>query len=265
MRNRTMKTLIPTCIMVTVILTTVTAPVTAAQETGTIEGIVRLRGTTSPVANARVQLVRINVLTISGEDGRYNIASVPPGTYTLLVQALGYQPNLVSRLRVEAGRVTTVDLDLRARTMPLDPIEVEARPALDRKATANVSILRKEELPPDGDIVLAALQGRFPGFNLSFGPGESRSPARAGGATVVGPNGRRVLWVLDGVTVEGNLGVHVNSSDVECIEVRRGSQSTLQFLRGAGSRSSGVYGGVILIWTQSKARRMTGACAAPRR
>ncbi len=264
MRNRTMKTLIPTCIMVTLIFTTVTAPVTAAQETGTIEGIVRIRGTTSPVANARVQLVRIDVLTISGEDGRYNMTSVPPGTYTLLVEALGYQPNLVSRLRVEAGRVTTVDLDLRARNIPLDPIEVEARPAPDPTASANVSILRKEDLPPDGDIVLA-LQGRFPGFNLTFAPGESRSPARAGEATVVGPTGRRVLWVLDGVTVDGNLGVHVNSSDVECIEVRRGSQSTLRFLRGAGSRSSGVYGGVILIWTQSKARRMTGACAAARR
>lgn len=264
MRNRNMKTLIPTCIIVTLILTTVTAPGTAAQETGTIEGIVRLRGTTSPVVNARVQLVSINVLAISGEDGGYTLTSVPPGTYTLLVKALGYQPNLVSRLRVEAGRVTTVDLDLRARNIPLDPIEVEVQPALDRKASANVSILRKEELPPDGDIVLA-LQGRFPGFNLTFGRGESRSPAQAGGATMVGPNGRRVLWVLDGVAVEGNLGVHVNSSDVECIEVRRGSQSTLQFLRGAGSRSSGVYGGVILIWTQAKARRMTGACAAPRR
>ena len=259
-----MKTLIPTCITVTLILTTVTAPVTVAQETGTIEGIVHLRGTTSPISSARVQLVSNNVLAISGEDGHYTMTSVPPGTYTLLVEALGYQPNLVSRLRVEAGRVTTVDLDLRARNIPLDPIEVQGRPALDRNASANVSILRKEELPPDGDIVLA-LQGRFPGFNLTFGPGDSRSPAQAGGGTVVGPNGRRVLWVLDGVTVEGNLGVHINSSEVECIEVRRGSQSTLQFLRGAGSRSSGVYGGVILIWTQAKARRMTGACAAPRR
>ena len=259
-----MKTLIPTCVTVTLILATLTAPVTSAQETGTIEGIVHLRGTTSPVANARVQLVSHDVMTISAEDGRYTMTSVPPGTYTLLVQALGFQPNLVSRLRVEAGRVTTVDLDLRARNIPLDPIEVQARPAPDRNASANVSILRKEELPPDGDIVLA-LQGRFPGFNLAFSSGESRSPARAGEATVLGRNGRRVLWVLDGVTVEGNLGVHINSSEVECVEVRRGSQSTLEFLRGAGSRSSGVYGGVILIWTQAKARRMTGACAATRR
>ena len=75
---------------------------------------------------------------------------------------------------------------------------------------------------------------------------------------VTGVTGRRVLWIIDGVPVRGTLGIGVNASEVDCIEVRRGAQSVLEFTRV----NDEVYDAAILVWTKGSRRRVFGACAS---
>lgn len=228
----------------------------AAQDTGRIAGVVQIEGTDAAVIGAVIQVVSIAMVATTNAQGRYEMDSLPPGTYTLLVQAPGFRPKVVPATPVEAGVETQVRVALRPQSVALEPVTVEAEANTERLASSNVSVLRTEDLPPDGDLV-SAIRGRLPGFDISYG-GESPSPARTSEATVTSPTGRRVLWVLDGVPIRGNLGVRVEASEVVCLEVRRGARSTLEFLREVGS--TGAYGAVIIVWTRG-ARRMTGACS----
>lgn len=231
----------------------------AAQETGTIQGFVRIEGTDGRVTNARVTLVNADVFAETDQQGYFAMTRVPVGTYTVLVQAIGYQPQLVQGQSVAAGTLTVVDVELGSRVFELDPVEVRRAPSDASTASTSVNVLRGADLPPGGNIV-AALRGRLPGFNLTVDRGGTRSIA-SGNFTARGATGRKVLWVLDGVTVTGNLDIPVSAGDVECIEVRRGSRSVLEFLRGVGSGTPGDYGAVVLVWTKANAQRMRGACA----
>ena len=104
---------------------------------------------------------------------------------------------------------------------------------------------------------MLAIQGRLPGFNLTFRQGQSRSGAQVGEATVTGALGRAALWGINGVVARGNMPVQLTSSEVQCMEVRRGTRAALEFRRVTDQ----VYGAVILVWTYGVSpRRVTGAC-----
>ena len=64
-----------------------------AQQTGpvgTIEGIIRDAGTSTPVPDVGVLVVGTNRASRTGPNGRYRIANVPVGTQQVRVIRLGY-------------------------------------------------------------------------------------------------------------------------------------------------------------------------------
>ena len=217
-----------------------------AQQTGTLNGYLKIAGTDGPVMNARIQVVNMDIFVITDERGYFTMERVPEGFYTLVIQAPGFQPKIVPAQRVRAGAITEITVEISPATLQLEPVEVTAPENVDGRATGNTAVIRGADLPPDADL-MSVLQGRLPGYR--FTPGT--------GGTVTGVTGRRVLWVLDGVPLRGNLGIGVHASEVDCIEVRRGAQSTLEFTRVDDE----VYDAAILVWTKGTPRRVIGACA----
>ena len=216
-----------------------------AQQTGALNGYVKVTGSGAPVLNARVQVVNLDILVITDERGYFTMARVPEGVYTLVIRAPGLQPKIVPALQVRAGAITEITVEINRAITRLDPVEITARDNVDGRATGNTAVIRGADIPPDGDLI-SVLQGRLPGFRFHVG------------GAVTGVTGRRVLWIIDGVPVRGTLEMSVNASDVECIEVRRGAQSALQFTRVDGE----VYDAAILVWTKGSGRRVFGACAS---
>jgi len=224
-----------------------------AQQTGTLNGYLKVAGSGAPVLNARVQVVNLNILVITDERGYFTMESVPEGFYTLVIRAPGLQPKIVPALQVRAGAITEITVEIN-RTIPrLEPVEVTAGDNPDGRATGSTAVIRGADLPPDADL-LSILQGRLPGYRFSASDG-SRSGTAEG--TVTGVTGRRVLFILDGVPARGTLGIGVSASEIDCIEVRRGAQSTLEFTRV----NDAVYDAAILVWTKGTRRRVIGACA----
>jgi len=90
---------------------------------GTVVG--RITGPEGPVADAVVRLIQADRHAVSDPDGRYRLADVPPGSYTLEVSAVAFQ--LVRRpVQVRADAVDTVDITLAPRVEQLHEVEVTA-------------------------------------------------------------------------------------------------------------------------------------------
>jgi Ca-activated chloride channel homolog len=78
---------------------------------GRIEGTVR-DSAGAPVAHAQLIVVRRPWTAMSDSLGRYRIADIPAGTYTIRVSALGYRRHEVREVPVTAGGVTPLDISL---------------------------------------------------------------------------------------------------------------------------------------------------------
>jgi Ca-activated chloride channel family protein len=79
--------------------------------TGRIEGTVR-DSAGAPIANAQVIVVSRRWTAMSDSAGRYRLADVPAGRYTVRASAVGFQSHEVPGVAVTAGRVTPLDLTL---------------------------------------------------------------------------------------------------------------------------------------------------------
>ena len=79
---------------------------------GRIEGTVR-DSAGVPVAHAQVIVVRRPWTAMSDSLGRYRLADIPAGSYTIRVSALGYRSHEVRDVPVTAGGVTPLDISLQ--------------------------------------------------------------------------------------------------------------------------------------------------------
>lgn len=79
---------------------------------GALTGLVRGADDGKPVEGAQVRLLGTGCAAITGLDGRYRLADVPVGTYTVVVRVIGYETNSVADVAVLEDGVTEVDLVL---------------------------------------------------------------------------------------------------------------------------------------------------------
>jgi hypothetical protein len=81
--------------------------------TGAITGLASDRASGDPIAKAEIRVrseaTAAQIVTTSGDRGRYGVARLPPGRYSVLAAFAG-QPLDVINVDVRAGEVTNVDL-----------------------------------------------------------------------------------------------------------------------------------------------------------
>jgi iron complex outermembrane recepter protein len=202
-------------------------------------------------AAVRVQGTALRVLS----DGRgvFRVVSVPPGRYTLVVEALGFRA-ATAEVTVVAGGRAEAEIALGLAPLALDGLVVTSQ--------------RRAQQIQDVPIPVTALQGDFlvrndiqqfdvlsdyvPGLNVQI-----QSPNNPGfvirGITSDDGDSRvepRVSVFQDGVSISKSRGSVVELFDMERVEVLKGPQGTL-FGRGA------QIGAVHLI--QNKAQDRTSA------
>ena len=116
---------------------------------GTITGRVLDAETGAAVSGATVEIQGPETRRVSaGAEGRFSF-SVRPGTYSLIVTMIGYEPRRIDVVRVAAGDVTTLDVSLRTRALALAPITVTTARGIEQKtieAPASVSVVSEEEI-----------------------------------------------------------------------------------------------------------------------
>ncbi len=205
---------------------------------GVIAGLVLNRENRAPIPNALVQLSDGRG-SLSNENGRFILVNVPPGTYSLSVTGLGWEPATISGIVVTVGETSTVEVQLTLRVIPLSALVVSPGTFVildDTKSVALQTLTREqiETVPQVGEDVFRSLK-RLPG--VAAGDISTRLYLRGG-------QDRETLILLDGMELyepyhmkdfEGALGI-VDINAIGGIDLHAGG-----FPVDFGDRAAGVF------------------------
>ena len=111
---------------------------------GQIEGTVR-DSAGSPVAHAEVIVVRRPWTAMSDSVGRYHLADIPAGTYTIRVSALGYRTHEMTVVPVTAGGVTPLDFSLQPSRNEAQELTASKFPGKDVEEGVTAGVTRADE------------------------------------------------------------------------------------------------------------------------
>jgi TonB-dependent starch-binding outer membrane protein SusC len=216
-----------------------------AQETGTVAGTVTSRETGTPLSGVRVTVVGTRFGALTGSDGRYLIADVPPGPYELRARLIGYAVGEPANLVLVGGQTVTADFQLVPQAIELNPVVAIGYGEQQRATlTGAVSDVAVEEIKNVPAVNLSnALAGTMPGVvtvNASGEPGYDGATIRIRGNHTLNDN--RPLVVIDGVADRQGGLERLSPEDIEGISVLKDASAAIY-----GSRAAN---GVILVTTK---------------
>ncbi len=173
--------------------------------TGTIRGRVSgIDGTAIPgvqvsATNRGTGFARV---AVAAADGRYQLLLLPPGTYTVRAQRIGFRPAIEDSVRVRLNEAATIDLRLQPATVTLEQVQVTATRDLqvDTKQTGVAEFVGEREIAN-----LPTLGRDFTDFIALSGLVSPQPEVSTGGSFAIG--GGRTSGVnvqIDGA--DGNLG-----------------------------------------------------------
>ena len=242
-----------------------------AQTTGSITGRVRDVRTGLPLAGAVVTVGGTQLTGTVGQDGRYRIVNVAPGSHSLRVTQIGFGET-TQTVQVSANAIATADFDLQPAAIPLEEILVTgtagsgARLRSIGNSVAKINAVEAVALgaPPN---ISTLINARAPGVVVNFatgrlGAGQSinirgRSSLTLGNSPLIYLDGVRINSEVGGGTgpqqvsgafssqgagVAGRLN-DINPDDIESIEIIKGPAAATIY----GTEASA---GVIQIFTK---------------
>ncbi len=216
-------------------------------QTGRIEGRVTAEATGDPIPGALVRVAGTALSATTNENGFYTIPSVPVGSYSVRVAAVGFQSVLYTNQVVTAGQTTTVSFSLRPTIFRLDDVVVTGVAEQTRgvKVPFVVEKVSMADIPVPAQNAVETIRGKMPGVKIVRGsgrPGDGVSVLLRG-ATSINTSGRsnEPLYVVDGVILNASI-VDIDALDVVSVEVVKGAAGAALY----GARAAN---GVIVIRT----------------
>jgi outer membrane receptor protein involved in Fe transport len=225
-----------------------TEPRTEIVQTGSIAGKVRDAKTQTALVGATVVIEGTARSATTGNDGRYRIANVPVGTYTLRTRYIGYAPASAT-VTVAPDQEATADFALEKSAQRLDevvttgalvPTEVKALPTPITVITADD--IRRLHPARVSDVLQLEVPG-LTAFKAFSGQLETEVMSVRGTSGLNGGAGSNPKLYIDGVDVTYSDRAPVDPESIERIEVIRGPQAAAVY-------GSDAMGGVIQIFTK---------------
>ena len=144
----------------------------------TVKGLVIDSSNKEPLVGANVYITGTSMGTSTSDEGRYNIANVNPGTYTLKASYIGYESEEIE-ITVKAGEELKQDFELEYVTIEGKTIEVtaQARGQMDAinkqlKAKSIKNIISSDRIQELPDANAAEAVARVPGVSIRREGGE---------------------------------------------------------------------------------------------
>src|SRR5437016_2431391 len=196
-------------------------------------------------ARALRRRVEFGILRPSGGLPCGRFPDVPPGTYRVQAQIIGYALGEVTGVVVTAGQTTTADFQLTQLAVALQEIVVVGYGTqVRRDVTGSVASVGTDDVHEVPKVnVIEAIKGRVPGVDVvttGNKPGDGIRVRLRGERSLKASNDP--LYVLDGIPMAGGVG-DLNPRDIESIEVLKDASATAIY----GSRGAN---GVVLITTR---------------
>ncbi|HEX6599245.1 MAG TPA: TonB-dependent receptor [Gemmatimonadaceae bacterium] len=214
-----------------------------AQEAATITGRATVDG--APAADVAIFLQGTTRGTMSGDDGRYQIAGVTPGTYLLVAQRIGTTTRRDS-ITVAAGQVLTLDVALTSAATVMAPMTVSATREMRRRneGSATIDVLDGAELRNTHETHPADVMNRLAGVHVSNLSGEGHSMAMRQPITTK----PMYLYLEDGIPTRATGFFNHNA----LYEVNLAQAGGVEILKGPGTAlyGSDAIGGVVNVLTR---------------
>jgi TonB-linked SusC/RagA family outer membrane protein len=226
---------------------------TVAQGTsGRIVGVVTDEDTGRPLPGVQIYLDGTTIGTLTGNDGRYVLAAVRPGTYTVIAQIIGHAQGRQAGVVVATAQSATVDFKLRTAVLSLQEVVVTGvtDPIAGVKSPMSIGKITRENIAavPSTGSAVASIQGKVAGASIVRGsgmPGNDVNILLRSPTSIQQGDSNSPLFVVDGVILANTIGrttVDIESLDIESIEVVKGAAAASLY----GSKAAA---GVIAITT----------------
>lgn len=233
--------------------------VDAQEQQGIITGRVTDATTGQPISSTRVNVVSTAIGALTNDQGQYTIRGVSPGTYTVRVLRVGYAEQR-GTAQVGAGQTATLDLQMRAVAVTLNPVVTTATGEQRRVEVGNsiaqvdaAKVVETRAVSNMGDLLTARAPGVQVVGGTQIGAG-TRVRIRGTSSLSLSNN---PLYIVDGIRVEGTTGSSsvsvggttpsrvndLNPEEIESIEVVRGPSAATLYGTDAAN-------GVIVITTK---------------
>ena len=203
---------------------------------GKIAGRVVEKETGSPAVGVNVILIDTYLGAATDENGRFTILNIPPGTYSIRVDAIGFATITMKDVRVTTSQTTELSFTLEEAVIEGQEITVIAeRPLVQKDLTASQRVTTAKEIE---DMPVESFLGV-----LTTHAGVNQS---AGGALHVrGGRSNEVGYYIDGVSVSNpfytnSLAVSVSNKALEEMKLVSGA-----FNAEYGNAMSGVVNVII--------------------
>jgi outer membrane receptor protein involved in Fe transport len=241
------------------VLAGATAP-TQAQSTASIEGLVVDRhGAVIPGVKITATNPAIGVEreTTSDTGGRYSIAALPIGQYTLAASAAGFKKQLIEKLTIEVGRRITQDFQLEPGDIAEQVTIATASDVIDRASAVGHVIDQRtvREIPLNGRYFLD-LALLVPGSVTPPQGAFSAAPMRGLGSLAINTAGNReetVNYQINGITLNNLTFASISfQPSINTIQEFKAENSTFGAEYGESS------GAVVNIATRSGANELHG-------
>lgn len=214
-----------------------------AQATATLDGRATIDG--APAADVAIFLAGTTRGTMSGTDGRYQIAGIAPGDYTVTAQRIGTATK-TSVVSLAAGQTFTLDLALHSAATVMAPMTVSATRERRRRdeGSATIDVLDGAELRDTHASHPSEVMNRIPGVHVSELSGEGHSMSMRQPITTK----PMYLYLEDGVPTRATGFFNHNA----LYEVNVPQAGGIEVLKGPGTAlyGSDAIGGVVNVLTR---------------
>lgn len=149
--------------------------IAAFAQTGTISGTITDSKTTEAIIGANVVIQGTSVGAATDIEGNFTIKNVKPGTYTLSVSFITYKTHTIPDVVVEAGKISTITIQLLEDATELQEVVVTGSRQIDndfamlaaiKESKLVVSGISAEQISRSQDRDAAQVVRRVPGITL---------------------------------------------------------------------------------------------------
>lgn len=224
-------------------------PGVATAQTGSLTGRAVIAGTDEPLPGAEITVLSptLRRTVVTRVDGRYTVAGLPAGVYTVEARRIGFALRTAQNVTI-GTTAATLDFQLTAITLRLEEVVVTGvtDPTAGVKVPFSVGRVNAEELPVATVNAVDNLQGKIAGVSIvtSPEPGSGTNIQLRSPTSISKSNSP--LFVVDGVLLSSAFGASsadIAGLDIESIEVVKGAAAASLY----GSRAAA---GVIQIRTR---------------
>lgn len=189
-----------------------------AGTTGKLTGLITDKNTNEPLPFVNVIILGTNLGAATDIDGNYTILNIPPGTYSIKAQYIGYQPVIAENVSISVDQTTSQDFVLSESAVELEAVVVEGKKDILKKdvtsSQSSISAEQINELPVQEFNDILQLQA---GVSKDAG----------GGFHIRGGRSTEIAYWVNGISItdpyDNSRGIDIDNSSIQELQVISGT------------------------------------------